>query len=475
MENVILNDTIDSFPGESIIKGMPQIAYIFTREGRLRVWNKNAEDITGYTPDEMYNKLMTDFADEPDRERLTKALSSVFVKNKQQTVSYNLITKAGKLLPHIGSGSPVNINGKAYFVGMAISISELKDTENKLKSLITELSRLKKQLKNETVYLQEEIKSNHDFDEIIGNSPSLKHALFRLDQVAPLDTTVLLEGETGTGKELFARAIHHKSSRNNLALIKVNCAALPQGLIESELFGHEKGAFTDARQRRIGRFELANNGTIFLDEIAELPLELQSKLLRVLQEGEFERLGGTSSIKVNVRVIAATNKTLQDQVRKKLFREDLFYRLHVYPITIPSLKDRKDDIPLLAHHFLHKFNLKYGKQIVKFPAKALQQMQDYPWPGNIRELENVIERSAIISRKNRLIIEQLQKPDLTDDAGFPTLAEHEITYISKVLEKKLWRIDGPDGAAKVLGLHPETLRSRMRKWGIKRPDTHSPI
>jgi len=356
---------------------------------------------------------------------------------------------------------------------MAISISELIDTENKLKSVITELSRLKKQLKNETVYLQEEIKNDHDFDEIIGNSSTLKHALFRLEQVAPLGTTVLLEGETGTGKELFARAIHSKSSRNNRALIKVNCAALPQGLIESELFGHEKGAFTDARQKRIGRFELANNGTIFLDEIAELPIELQSKLLRVLQEGEFERLGGTNTIKVDVRIITATNKTLLDQVQKKLFREDLFYRLHVYPITIPALRDRRDDIPLLVNHFLQKFNIEYGKQIVKLPGKAMLQLQSYSWPGNIRELENVIERAAIISRENHLVIEPLQKPELFDDADFYTLAELETKYIIKVLEKKFWRVNGPNGAAKILGLHPETLRSRMRKLEIQRPETPS--
>jgi transcriptional regulator with GAF, ATPase, and Fis domain len=361
------------------------------------------------------------------------------------------------------------LDEKYYFVGIAINISQLKETELKLKSAIVNLNNLKKQLKNETLYLKEEIKSSHDFDEIIGKSQPLMHALYRLEQVAPLDTAVLLEGETGTGKELFARAIHSKSKRSNQPLIKVNCAALPENLIESELFGHEKGAFTDARQKRIGRFELAQNGTIFLDEIAELPLELQPKLLRVLQEGEFERLGGSETLKVNVRVIAATNKSLQEEIRKKLFREDLYYRLNVYPITIPALRERTADIPQLAKHFIEKFNRRYGKTIDQIPRRLMEQLQEYSWPGNIRELENIIERAAIISPGRQLKAEKLIMPESKQTEEFIPLEDYERNYIIKVLEKTTWRVDGPKGAARILDMHPETLRSRMRKLGIKRP------
>lgn len=463
------NSSSESFPGESIIQGMPQIAYIFTREGRLVSWNKNTQDILGYSSEEMLSRIVTDFIDEPDREKVIKAIANIFIEGTEQTVDYKLLTKSGKKLPYIGSGSPLVIDGKDYFVGMAISISKLKGVEKKLKAAIVELNQLRKQLQNEATYLQEEIKSSHDFDEIIGQSQPLMHVLFRLEQVAPLDTTVLLEGESGTGKELFARAIHNKSPRNKQPMVKVNCAALPGELIESELFGHEKGAFTDAKLKRTGRFELANNGTIFLDEIAELPLELQPKLLRVLQEGEFERLGGSQTIRVNVRVIAATNKVLLEQVRKKQFREDLFYRLNVYPITIPALRERVSDIPLLARHFIGKFNRKYAKKIQQVPKKVMEELKQYSWPGNIRELENIIERAAIISPENRFRIEPLQKADTKNPEEFLPLAEFERNYIIKVLEKTYWRVEGPQGAARILDMHPETLRSRMRKLGIKRP------
>jgi PAS domain S-box-containing protein len=459
----------ESFTGQLVLRGLPELAYIFDMEGRLVMWNENVENNLGYTPKELYHKIVTDFIIPEDHAKTLSAIENIFKEWKEQTVEYRLITKTGIISSYIGSGSPFVIGNKNYFVGIAINISKLKETESKLKSAIVELNQLKKQLQNETIYLQEEIKSDHDFEEIIGRSHPLMHALYRLEQVAPLDTTVLLEGETGTGKELFARAIHNKSKRNKQPLIKVNCAALPEHLIESELFGHEKGAFTDAHQKRIGRFELAHNGTIFLDEIAEIPLDLQSKLLRVLQEGEIERLGGSQTIKVNVRVIAATNKNLQDQIRKNLFREDLFYRLNVYPITIPALRERISDIPMLAQHFLGKFNRKYAKKIQQIPKKVLEELQQYSWPGNIRELENVIERAAIISPENHFVIEPLQKAAREASSELIPLAEYERNYIIKVLEKTYWRVEGPQGAARILDIHPETLRSRMRKLGIKRP------
>ncbi len=274
-------------------------------------------------------------------------------------------------------------------------ITERNRADLSLRQAFSEIKDLKEQLQAENLYLQEEIKLQHNFDEIIGGSAELKHVLYKVEQVAPTDTTVLLLGETGTGKELIARAIHRSSPRRDHPLVKVNCAVLPAALIESELFGYEKGAFTGASARKIGRFELANEGTLLLDEIGELPLELQPKLLRVLQEGEFERLGGSKTIKVNVRVIAATNRNLKVEVKNGQFREDLWYRLSVFPISLPSLRQRKDDIPQLVNHFSNTFSKKLGKSLVTVAPGAMKALQDYSWPGNVRELANVIERAVI--------------------------------------------------------------------------------
>ncbi|MGB5894913.1 MAG: sigma 54-interacting transcriptional regulator, partial [Ignavibacteriaceae bacterium] len=282
-------------------------------------------------------------------------------------------------------------------------------------------------------------------------------------------TTVLLEGETGTGKELFARAIHQKSKRREKPLVMVNCASLPATLIESELFGHEKGAFTGALQKQIGRFELANGGTLFLDEVGEIPIELQAKLLRVLQNGEYERIGDPRTNKVDVRVIAATNRELEQEILRGRFRKDLYYRLNVYPISIVSLRERVSDIPLLVEHFVKQFNQKLGKNITRIPKKVIERLKKYDWPGNIRELENVIERAVILSTSSTLSVEQLRTPDFAAKEKLRTLAEQERIYIEEVLNRTLWRIEGPKGAARILDMHPETLRSRMRKLGIVRP------
>lgn len=294
--------------------------------------------------------------------------------------------------------------------------------------------------------------------------------LKNVERVAPTDSTVLITGETGTGKELIARAVHNLSPRKDRPLVKVNCAAIPAGLIESELFGHEKGAFTGALTKKMGRFEVADKGTIFLDEIGDLPLDLQSKLLRVLQEGEFERVGGTQTFKVKVRVIAATNRDLAQQSNAGQYRPDLYYRLNVFPIHLPPLRERESDIPLLVQYFVRKFAANFGKKIDRIPERMMTALQRYPWPGNIRELEHVIERAVILSEGPELEpIEWLSSSDgKAGPAKTHTLQEAERQHIVDVLEQTSWRVSGPKGAAAVLGLKPTTLEAKMKKLGIER-------
>jgi transcriptional regulator with GAF, ATPase, and Fis domain len=358
-------------------------------------------------------------------------------------------------------------------------ISRIENTERKLaeidlRNAFTEIERLKTRLEAETAYLQDEIRLEHDFEGIIGRSPAIQYVLYKIEQVAATDTSVLVLGETGTGKELVCRAIHSNSLRKERPLVKVNCAALPANLIESELFGHERGAFTGAQSRRKGRFELADGGCIFLDEIGELPLDLQGKLLRVLQDGEFERLGSSMTIRVDVRVIAATNRDLESQVQAGRFREDLFYRLNVFPITVPPLRERTEDISLLAQFFMEKTAKHMGKHIEFIPESVRSRLLEYPWPGNVRELMNVIERAVINSTgpKLRLADDLLdRRPTVPIENGndpLKSLQEIETEYILRVLERTKQRIDGPKGAAAILKINPSTLRSRMRKLGIKK-------
>jgi formate hydrogenlyase transcriptional activator len=328
----------------------------------------------------------------------------------------------------------------------------------------------KARLEAQNIYLQEEIKGSHNFEELIGGSTSLKKVLKNVGRVAPTDSTVLITGETGTGKELIARAIHNLSPRRGRPLVKVNCAAIPAGLIESELFGHEKGAFTGALTKKMGRFEVADKGTIFLDEIGELPLDLQSKLLRVLQEGEFERVGGMQTFKVNVRIIAATNRDLEQQSKTGHYRPDLYYRLNVFPIHLPALREREGDIPLLVQFFVRKFAANFGKKIDRISERMMAGLQRYHWPGNIRELEHVIERAVILSEGSELEpIELLSQPNGKAGAVKPqTLEETERQHILDVLDQANWRVSGEKGAAKILGLNPTTLEARMKKLGIER-------
>ena len=328
------------------------------------------------------------------------------------------------------------------------------------------LEQLQEKLKAENIILKKEITQDYTSDNIIGQSDTVKYVLYRIQQVAPTNTTVLIEGETGVGKQLFAYAIHSMSKRKDQPMFKVNCAALSPTLIESELFGHEKGAFTGADKTVKGRFEVADGGTLFLDEIGELPLNLQAKLLRVIQEGEFERLGSTQTKKVDVRIIAATNKVLKDEIQEGKFRKDLYYRLSAYPITVPPLRERKEDIPLLISHYVEKFSREMGKTIESVSKNKIDKLVNYSWPGNVRELENVIERAVVISQGNSLNIIEEFSQESVDSESVKTLEENEKSYIIKVLEKTNGRIEGKSGAADILGINPSTLRSRIKKLGI---------
>jgi len=351
-------------------------------------------------------------------------------------------------------------------------IEERKKAEISLKGTYGEIRQLKDRLQAENIYLQQEVAREYNFGEIIGQSAELSQVFSQVEQVAPLHATVLLLGETGTGKGVVARAIHSRSARKHRPLITVDCTTLPAALVESELFGREKGAFTGSDSRQIGRFELADGGTVFLDEIGEMPLALQSKLLRVIQDGEFERLGSSRTTKTDVRIIAATNRDLAAEIRNGRFREDLFYRLNVFPITLPPLRQRKEDIPLLVNHFVAKFNKKIGKKIDTVSKETMNLLQQHHWPGNVRELESVIERAAIISQGTTLQV--LDRFDTFRQTGelvgqdVKCLVALEQKLIRQALRKTGWRIEGASGAAVILGLNPSTLRFRMRKYGIRR-------
>lgn len=347
--------------------------------------------------------------------------------------------------------------------------NNLRTANTELQLRLKEIQNLKNQLQQENAYLQEEIKLSHNFEEIISISRKFQKVLKQIEQVASTDATVLITGESGTGKELIARAIHNISNRKRKPLVKVNCAALPSSLIESELFGHERGAFTGAMERKIGRFELADGGTIFLDEIGELPIDLQAKLLRVLQEGEFERLGNSKTMKVDVRVLAATNRNLETAIEKKEFRADLYYRLNVFPIHCSPLRERKEDIPFLIKHFCQKYEAKVGRKVTSIPSKVMEALITYDWPGNIRELENIIERAMILSHNG--IIEYgewipLARTSSSVKSKLLPLNDVEREHIIEVLRQTNWKISGENGAAKILGLNATTLEARIKKLGI---------
>jgi formate hydrogenlyase transcriptional activator len=334
-----------------------------------------------------------------------------------------------------------------------------------------EITGLKDRLAEEKLYLEEEIRIEHGFDDIVGESRALKQVLGQVEIVAPTQATVLIQGKTGTGKELIARAIHRLSGRNQRTFVKLNCAAIPTGLLESELFGHERGAFTGAIAQKVGRFELAHGGTIFLDEVGEIPLELQSKLLRVLQEQEFERLGSTRTVRVDIRLIAATNRDLAKMVEDHEFRSDLYYRLNVFPITLPLLRERREDIPLLVRYFTQHYAARMKKNIESIPGPTLEALSRYHWPGNIRELENLVERAVILTQGTHLQVPllELKIEARQPPAPSPTLLDAEREQVLRVLRETHWVIGGPDGAAARLGLKRTTLTSKIKKLGLSRP------
>jgi len=377
------------------------------------------------------------------------------------------------------------------FAARASAELDRQRAEDELRTALVEVESLKNRLNAENVYLQEEIRSEHNFEEIVGRAPILLEALDQVERVSQTDATVLIIGETGTGKELFARAIHSRSGRKDRPLVKVNCGAIAAGLVESELFGHVKGAFTGALQSRVGRFELANGGTIFLDEVGELPLDTQVKLLRALQEQEFEPVGSNRTIRVDVRVIAATNRNLEEAIKEGRFRSDLYYRLNVVPLHVPPLRERRSDIPHLVRFFVQRFAKKFAKNVEAVSRDSMERLERYPWNGNIRELQNVIERAVVLSNGPVLMLNENLLPtyNLEDrsaarvtplsasasggpsaDAPVLSLEEVERNHICRVLEKFGWIVEGPRGAAKSLDLNPNTLRSKMKKLGIRRPD-----
>jgi PAS domain S-box-containing protein len=435
-------------------------------ESRFIHANHAAMRILGITPEQVKGMVGMSFVPEtPDAQRRVKeAFASVGRGTDTSGVVLELRRKDNNKPLWIQWWSKPDPSGQ-YTRTMFIDITERVLMEQ-------EQARLKAQ----NLYLQEEIQSVHNFEEIVGRSTAIQRILEKVSRVAVTGATVLIQGETGTGKELIARAIHSSSKRRDKPLIKINCAALPPGLIESELFGHEKGAFTGAMTKRIGRFELADRGTIFLDEIGEIPLEIQAKLLRVLQEMEFDRVGGTHPIKVDVRVIAATNRNLLQAVADKTFREDLYYRLNVFPVETPPLRDRHGDIPLLVRFLTEKFAPRIGKRIEGIGVESMRRLEAYAWPGNIRELENLIERAIILADQAIIEIDPemlpgagstVSTPVLSASEGTSTLEEIERQHILAILEKTRWIIEGPNGAARILDLNPSTLRYRIKKLGIK--------
>lgn len=419
---------------------------------------------------DFFKQIITEF---PDVIRILLTAyneSDIVIRSINEGMVYKFVTKpwSKEELKVIILGALENYDLKSKNKQL---IDELKEANDQLQKINKEIRKLKSQVDAENVYLRHEIDSDHNTEYIVGQSPALRLVMTKVDQVARMNTTVLLLGETGTGKELVARAIHKSSLRRDQPFVKLNCAALPATLVESELFGYEKGAFTGALQNKVGMFEIANGGTIFLDEIGEMPIEMQAKLLRVLQDGEFYRIGASKPITVDVRVIAATNRVLEREIEKGNFRSDLYYRLNIFPIRIPALRDRPEDIPLLVDHFVSIFQRKLGIAIKTVPDKIFKTLINHAWPGNIRELEGVIERSMIQSTGEVLDLSDWSSNSIAttvpQENSALSLHDLEKQHILNVLTKVNWKISGKDGAAEILKLNHNTLRSKMIKFGIK--------
>ena len=480
-----------------VLHNLPVTAWTVTTDGQLDFVNQFYLEIMGkpleaYTvPIEVWNKSGNDLPPflsnlHPDfKERIRRMFWTCIRSGKGWTFEAPFLHASdGKYHWHLDRAVPVRDRDGAVvrFVGSCADIDELKRAEERSKSAFEEIATLKAKLEAENSYLLEEIHKEHTFTEIIGNSPALLKLLENVEAAAPTDANVLIYGETGSGKELIARAVHSRRFRKTRALVKVNCGAIPADLVESELFGHVKGAFTGASNARVGRFELADGGTLFLDEVGELPPAIQVKLLRVLQEGQFEPVGSNRTINVDVRIIAATNRDLGKAVQSGQFRSDLYYRLNVIPLSVPPLRERRSDIPKMVMHFVGQSCKRVGKQIEGVSHETMKTLVEYTWPGNVRELQNVIERGIVLSKRRVLKLgsDLLPEDEFGYDETVPestglspetrdSLAEVEKRHILRVLENTDWLISGPNGAAAILKLHPNTLRSRMKKLGISRP------
>ena len=451
----------------------PVMIWVAGEDKQATYFNDQWLTFTGRTIEQEVGSGWSEGIHPDDSSRCLDIFNKSFDSRTQFEIEYRFRRNDGEYRWVLDCGIPRFSENSEFlgFIGSCIDITERRESEEQLRKAHGELNELKNQLEAENIYLQAELQMDHTFGEIVGQSDAIKYVTFKINQIAPTDSTVMITGETGTGKELVARAIHEASKRANRPLVKVNCAALSPTLIETELFGHEKGAFTGAGARKIGRFEIADGGTIFLDEIGEMPLESQVKLLRVIQEGEIERVGSTKTIKVDVRIIAATNRNLKDEVDKGNFRQDLWYRLNVFPITVPPLRQRRDDIPLLVDHFAKRASRKFGRTIESVSARTMHALQAHFWPGNVRELANVIERAVIHTQGNVLHLAEYFGEAGEDETTAKSLEEIEREYILRILESTGWRIEGPFGAAKILDLNPSTLRTRMAKLNIQKRRT----
>ena len=443
-------------------------------DGRFIYVSPSCKEITLHSREEFASDqdLLLRLVHPEDQDSFSRHLIDIEEKSLTGELEFRILRADGSTRWIAHACKPV-FDEEGRFLGRRGSnrdITARKKADESVRNALFEIKILKDRLEAENIYFRQELSLNHQLSHIIGESNAIKYILYRAEQVAPSNTTVLILGETGTGKDMIAGAIHQMSPRKDRPLITLNCAALPANLMESELFGREKGAFTGADARQMGRFEIANGSTLCLDEIGELPLELQAKLLRVIQHGEFERLGSSRTIRVDVRILATTNRNLEEEVRKGRFRQDLFYRLNVFPITVPPLGQRKNDIPLLVQVFAERYAKRHGKEFTSIQSETMKALQGYNWPGNVRELENVIERAVILCPGPVLQLADKLENEFFQSSPLRTLEDTEREQILKTLSETGWRINGKKGAAAILGLNPSTLRARMHKLGINRPE-----